>query len=98
MTVTARDYCIGDGEYCLDLEFHEVFTPEQAIAATVGRGTCEVDASLYWDVNPDDPYWEYELSCGHTVKWDDPKPPKFCPECGKEVRKTNGDDFRDVIY
>jgi hypothetical protein len=81
MTVTARDYCIGDGEYCLDLEFHEVFTPEQAIAATVGRGTCEVDASLYWDVNPDDP-----------------KPPKFCPECGKEVRKTNGDDFRDVIY
>lgn len=42
MTVTARDYCIGrdesgEWEYCLDLEFHEVFTPAQAIAATVGR-------------------------------------------------------------
>lgn len=36
MTVTARDYFIGDGEYCLDLEFHEVFTPAQAIAATLG--------------------------------------------------------------
>jgi hypothetical protein len=41
MTVTARDYCIGinedgSGEYCLDLEFHEVFTVEQAIAATLG--------------------------------------------------------------
>ena len=36
MTVTARDYFIGDGEYCLDLEFHEVFTPEQAIVATLG--------------------------------------------------------------
>lgn len=76
----------------------QLVTPEQAIAATVGSGTCEVDASLYWDVNPDDPYWEHELSCGHTVKWDDPKPPKFCPECGKEVKGDNGDDFQDVIY
>jgi hypothetical protein len=67
-------------------------------AATLRRGTCEVDSSLYWDVNPDDPYWEHELSCGHTVRWDDAKPPKFCPECGKEVRGTNGDDFQDVIY
>ena len=36
MTTTARDYCIGGNEYCLDLEFHEVFTPEQAVEATLG--------------------------------------------------------------
>lgn len=45
MTVTARDYCIGindDGSsvYYLDLDFHEVFTPEQAVEATLGRGEC----------------------------------------------------------
>lgn len=41
MTVTARDYCIGkddsgECDYFLDLGFHEVFTPEQAIDATLG--------------------------------------------------------------
>lgn len=45
MTVTARDYCIGrdeggEWEYCLDLEFHEVFTPAQAVEATLGRSEC----------------------------------------------------------
>ena len=45
MTVTARDYCIninddGSADYCLDLEFHEVFTVEQAIDATLGDVPC----------------------------------------------------------
>lgn len=45
MTVTARDYCVGTDpeEYCLDLEFHEAFTPEQAIEATCGRGECHIE-------------------------------------------------------
>ena len=28
-------------------------------------------------------YWEYELSCGHTVIGDEPT--NFCPECGKAI-------------
>jgi hypothetical protein len=101
MTVTARDYCIGinedgSGEYCLDLEFHEVFTVEQAIAATLGTtdarptqtessGTCHVESSIIdtYEYNR----WEYELSCGHTIIWEDSEPPRYCPECGRRIEQ-----------
>lgn len=78
MTVTARDYCIGinddgSGEYCLDLEFHEVFTPTQAVEATLGRGTCEYCKDGKFD--------------GQTVMisnhgW---QRINFCPNCGRKV-------------
>lgn len=99
MTVTARDYCIGrdesgEWEYCLDLEFHEVFTPAQAIAATVGRGTCEADETetiKCWVKCKDEPNTEHmELihvmecsECGHTYEHVNGDY-EFCPRCGKK--------------
>ena len=82
MTVTARDYFIGDGEYCLDLEFREVFTPEQAIAATLGARTC-YPVPIY---SFDGEITEYDCDecseCGTEWEGD---PPNFCPNCGAKV-------------
>jgi len=67
-------------------------TPEQAIAATLGAtdarptqaessGTCHVESSIIdtYEYNR----WEYELSCGHTIIWEDSEPPNYCPNCGR---------------
>lgn len=88
MTVTARDYFIGDGEYCLDLDFHEVFTLAQAVEVTLGREVChmtlrdDMRGHAYQDV--------YECSeCGEQVVREtymgESEQPKFCPSCGREV-------------
>ena len=47
--------------------------------------TCECDSTLYWDMGFGDPYYEHELSCGHTIKAFDKEPPRYCPECGAKV-------------
>lgn len=57
-------------------------TPEQAVEATLGRGTCEVEGSIdYGEFG----CWQYDLSCGCRILWPDSEPPTFCPECGREV-------------
>ena len=62
--------------------FDHFMTPEQAVAATLGSGTCEVVSStkLWFE-----PYFEHDLSCGHTVTSEWWEPPRFCPECGAKV-------------
>lgn len=92
MTVTARDYCIGindDGspEYCLELEFHEVFTPAQAVEATLGRDKCHVVSEIVneYGYAPQTTDWTWELSCGHSITWDNL--PDYCPWCGREVEQ-----------
>lgn len=63
-------------------------TPEQAIAATVGAGTCRISSA-----NEYDGFWWAHLTCGHAVafaeKWlDDDEssfPARFCPVCGRQV-------------
>ena len=47
--------------------------------------TCECDSTLYWDMGFGDPYYEHELSCGHTIKAFDKEPPDYCPNCGARV-------------
>lgn len=91
MTITAQDYCIGtneDGseEYCLDLEFHQLFTPEQAIAATLERKTCRIVEERASDT---DAYWEYTLvmECGAEFIWAGSDYPICCPYCGGKVVK-----------
>lgn len=63
-------------------------TFEQAIEATLGRGTCHVecfddgvDEALDGSMLYRTPRWF--LSCGHEVEGSER--PKFCPECGKMV-------------
>lgn len=60
-------------------------TPEQAIDATLGRGTChavfEVDA-----MSEDERVGEYVCSeCGETFGDVRDQPPNYCPNCGARV-------------
>ena len=101
MTVTARDYCIGrdeggEWEYCLDLEFHEVFTPEQAIAATLGRGTCK-PREVRSRFSKTQEHVTYYCECGHELggymtaelpfphTYNEDKLPNYCPNCGARI-------------
>ena len=62
-------------------------TPEQAVEATLGRGTCrmtlvELRGPAYTDT--------YECDgCGHQTMVNtvmgESEPPRFCPECGRQV-------------
>ncbi len=82
-------------------------TPEQAIAATLGSSkcsndctnserteTCHVESSIIdtYEYNR----WEYELSCGHTIIWEDSEPPRYCPECGTKVVGSTTNDVDAV--
>ena len=73
---------VYDGELDLGTNMSNV-SPEQAIDATLGRGTCQVKGSIIdtYEYNR----WEYELSCGHTIIWEDSEPPNYCPNCGAKV-------------
>lgn len=60
----------------------QLATPEQAVEATLGRGTCKVEGSIdYGEFG----CWQYDLSCGCRILWPDSEPPTFCPECGRRV-------------
>lgn len=62
-------------------------TPEQAIAATLGAGTCKVIES-----EPDDQMWvyrhEFSCDCGQRNYFTaSSEPPKYCPNCGRRVEQ-----------
>ena len=61
-------------------------TPEQAVEATLGRGTCEVVSKLLIEGEyvPAE-YYEFEMECGEGFKWDESEPPRYCPNCGRKV-------------
>lgn len=67
-------------------------TPEQAIAATLGAGTCHMRLA-YEEEDADDCIWpdHYECdACGANVNGimpypDTEVPPHFCPNCGRRV-------------
>ena len=53
--------------------------------ATLGAGTCHVESSIIdtYEYNR----WEYELSCGHAIIWEDSEPPRYCPNCGRRIEQ-----------
>lgn len=58
-------------------------TPEQAIAATLGRGKCEMEVLERFDGMDS----HYRCSaCGHENNEDDE--PSYCPNCGAKIRKA----------
>lgn len=57
-------------------------TPEQAVEATLGRGTCRVVSARIIDHGED--RYETELSCGHVVHLP-PEDFDWCPNCGRRV-------------
>lgn len=63
-------------------------TPEQAIAATVGAGTCK----LLIEKRPHHGPWIYHFGCGYDfwLPTDCPMPVlKHCPNCGKRIAKED---------
>jgi hypothetical protein len=82
----------SDGEICHTsaiysnratvLVLRKCTTPEQAIAATLGAGTCKVDATIKWNWDRFEPPTWY-LSCGHRCEGGER--PRFCSVCGKRV-------------
>lgn len=73
------------GETKLRLSFADYLTPEQAIDATLGRGTChavfEVDA-----MSEDERVGEFVCSeCGETFGDGRDQRPNYCPNCGRAV-------------
>ena len=67
--------------------FDHFMTPEQAVAATLGSGTCEVVSSTLHEYEGGyaGSEWEHELSCGDTVWWGSGDAPEWCPWCGAKV-------------
>ena len=60
-------------------------TPEQAVAATLGRGECHITASSTDGLCSDAPRKWFRLSCGHSFTVDGLGRPVACPACGKAV-------------
>lgn len=78
-------YCGGCGWKVTD---HDSYCPECGGALheyALGTGTCNVESSIIdtYEYNR----WEYELSCGHTIIWEDSEPPRYCPICGRRIEQ-----------
>ena len=75
--VMMQAFPLADGELGMDVWS---CTPEQAIAATLGRGTCHVIATK--KLGDSFGYW---LSCGHSMVNPFDDHPDYCPWCGAKV-------------
>ena len=72
---------MADGSLVVDM-----LTPEQAIAATLGRGECQIETTENW--LPAERYHRCKecgaffavLDASHDI------PPRYCPNCGAKVR------------
>lgn len=75
------------------LLFRGYLTPEQAIAATLGRGTCEADATETWTcecVGEQLTVHVMECSeCGHTYEHVNGDY-EYCPRCGRKRKDAEG--------
>lgn len=60
-------------------------TPEQAIAATLGPGTCRVESMHGYTDHFASTRYSVELSCHTLEDWPDCDPPEYCPWCGARV-------------
>lgn len=68
---------------------------EQAIAAwnTRAERTCRIESSYLNDFTSKHECWyEFEMQCGYRFTWDEMEPPRFCPNCGGEVREKAGNE------
>jgi membrane protease subunit (stomatin/prohibitin family) len=60
-----------------------ILTPEQAIAATLGRGTCRLKP---WEMERDTGYYDcMQCGCGYVADVGDWAEWHFCPICGAKV-------------
>lgn len=82
--------CIPTGEFTTNIlkaigyGNSDAMTPYGLLADLIDP-TCEVESSRYEEHDYPVSWFEYELSCGHSVTWSWQTPPKYCPECGRRV-------------
>ena len=55
-------------------------SPEQAVEATLGRGTCRWEPA---DFITEGEWWN--TSCGESFTWEPYGTPNYCPNCGAKV-------------
>lgn len=55
-------------------------TPEQAVEATLGRGTCKWEPA---DFITEGEWWN--TSCGESFTWEPDGTPNYCPGCGRRI-------------
>ena len=78
---------LDDDEGLAVAVYRDYLTPEQAIAATLGCGTCEIVASSTDGLCTDSPRHWFKLSCGHSFTVDGLERPMACAVCGKAVKR-----------
>ena len=71
---------VPDGTLVLTAAHQDDLTPEQAIEATLGAGTCHVKA-----VKKIGDSFGFSLSCGHSMVNPFNDHPDYCPWCGRKV-------------
>lgn len=95
-TITATRWHDSEGgllTMCIDKssgstwDFFWLPTPEQAVEATVGRGTCKMEGTFHGQTEVEEyfctacnEYTDVEVPVFGSVK-----PPRYCPNCGRKV-------------
>lgn len=98
MVVTATEVRDTENKPYLDMDFHHYFTPEQAIAATLGSGEC-VPHGEWESISQTQEVRHVFCDCGYELGMDecDSWPfrstrlfamPNYCQECGRKIRKA----------
>lgn len=75
----SADFNLEFGEPWLTM-YGTISGPEQAIDATLGRGTCHVKAAKKMGDS-----FGFSLSCGHSMVNPFNDRPDYCPWCGRKV-------------
>jgi hypothetical protein len=69
----------GDGRYLI-FDCQDCILPEEAVEATLGRGTCKWEPA---DFITEGEWWN--TSCGESFTWEPDGTPNYCPNCGRRV-------------
>ena len=83
MTDEAAYTSLGMDGDTLAIQTIRKMTPEQAVEATVGRGTCHIET-----VSADARDWPDNQrcdACGGTICMVLPEAPRYCPNCGRRI-------------
>ena len=92
--VSATGYSIDIGPYTtayanrsdttLDVSLRQV-TPEQAVAATLGRGECKNTGECRWFCCSECGFGFSDIFINYERRFDAEHQPNFCPNCGRRV-------------
>lgn len=83
-TVLGQEVCAMDNDDGMLVMFDDyLVTPEQAVGATLGRGTCHMEYDARW--SNDELYPTEAYTCSACENITQEGKPNFCPNCGRRV-------------